>query len=302
LPQSTIQELHQLIDETTSDEPASKRAKLTGRNKKRPFDKRVSPSDRLCPSIFGERVCVYGERCKFSHDVAKFYKPQSDAVPGRCYVFETYGRCPYGITCVYAGQHTDDSMKSIVNQELVDKYIGQTFVHNVISKDMQIRLRKREYDFGRANRAVKKIDQEFRKAKGKVDQIETSTYNLSNAPDTSIVVSEEGTSSQTAVEPQSCSVTATCFTIQHDTPTTRVSDVLSKNGDEAPTVDEAESGLAISTPAMTEHDVKQSIVSESHATTAVTASYSNNAVCKTVGCVTDEDTVRLRAVEKKSVC
>ena len=167
LPGNVAEEIKQIIDSSQPAEgevaaPPLKKRKLKGRNKKRPVEKRMNDSDRLCPSVMGERTCPYGDRCKFSHDVQKFVESRQTVVDKNCYMFAKYGRCPFGVTCLFADQHLTENFSNVVNQELVDKYKGRCSVLNTISKDLQIRLRKKEYNFKKSSQILKQIQETFK--------------------------------------------------------------------------------------------------------------------------------------------
>jgi hypothetical protein len=53
-----------------SDKPDKKR----GRNKKRPRDTRIDWGDQFCRNLVTKGVCTWGDKCKYTHDVAEFLK------------------------------------------------------------------------------------------------------------------------------------------------------------------------------------------------------------------------------------
>lgn len=158
-------------------EPPSKKPRLKGRNKKRPIERRLLASEKLCPNIVGGRICSFGEKCKFSHDVEKFLESRPRSIEGKCYVFEMYGKCPFGVTCLFADQHM--KIDSVIETKLETEKIAkdQPKVKNVISKDLQIKLRKKEYNFKRANHIIKQFHEKpkDRSRKGTDDGISIAT-------------------------------------------------------------------------------------------------------------------------------
>lgn len=192
LPEDTVEEIQQLIslrEKAAGDdqavEPASKKPKLKGRNKKRPMEKRPPVGEKLCPNVIGQRLCSFGDRCKFSHDVAKFMESRPKLIGEKCYVFETFGHCPYGVTCLFAEQHMQNDLTSFTNTELHEKFSNDPpRVKNVISKDLQIRLRKKEYNFKRANKVIRQFQEIFkdqgRNLKRKDSKAGESTGNEKN--------------------------------------------------------------------------------------------------------------------------
>jgi hypothetical protein len=289
LPQTTASELQHLIDTKNGDEPTSKRPKLTGRNRKRPFEKRCLPSEKLCPNIAMNKTCSFGERCKFSHDVAKFYKPLPTGTDTRCHVFESYGRCQFGITCIFAAHHTDESLKNIVNQELVDKFSGRTLIFNILSKDLQIRLRKREYDFSRANRALKQVEKEVKSAKSNPCAQKPCNEVSQSVADTPHSLEDGAVTSK-----PECDESSSLLNVQTADETVR--NTINTDGElnDASVAPECSVDSVVVSAATAETD---------HSSAAEMDKVgSADAHVKSLGCVTDEDVIKLREDEKKKVC
>lgn len=97
-----------------------KKMKVKGRNKQRPVT-HIKSKDKLCPTIFQEKECSFGEKCKFSHDIKGFMESKPKDIGSHCFMFETYGKCPYGLACRYGSKHISEDFKNIVNQELYEK-------------------------------------------------------------------------------------------------------------------------------------------------------------------------------------
>ncbi|XP_076862751.1 tRNA-dihydrouridine(47) synthase [NAD(P)(+)]-like isoform X2 [Brachyhypopomus gauderio] len=131
---------------------------MRGQNKSRPHMKPQSyDSRRLCPSLVQERVnaCFFGEKCKFIHDVTDYMSTKPADLGERCYLFDTFGRCSYGITCRFARAHTGPDFKNMVNEELCK--MTMEMVRNSLDKDLQRRLRKRQVTFTRSETYLKSI-------------------------------------------------------------------------------------------------------------------------------------------------
>ena len=74
--------------------------KKQGMNKKRPRDERQDRSNMLCKSVVRGEVCPFDNgKCKFSHDLKKFYDERPKDLGDRCYSFDTYGFCTFGVSC-----------------------------------------------------------------------------------------------------------------------------------------------------------------------------------------------------------
>lgn len=68
-----------------------------------------------------------------------------------CVLFETFGKCPYGITCRFAKAHLGDGYQNVVNTELAKQWEGKSLVRNNLSKDLQHQLRKKKFTFKKAD-------------------------------------------------------------------------------------------------------------------------------------------------------
>ena len=157
---------------TTTNEDAShsKNKHHRGRNKKRPRDEKMDPSLKLCLSIVrGQHTCNRGESCKFSHDLALYCKtrPQdlqpvllTTTIPSTpltltCPHYALYGSCPYGIMCRLGSQHTTKDGHNVIKEQDTDNpsssssvlLTAQSNIANVLPKDLQVKLRKRKFQF-----------------------------------------------------------------------------------------------------------------------------------------------------------
>ena len=120
----TLSVLHWFLisgkSEGSDDRKGKKKMKVKGRNKQRPVT-HIKSKDKLCPTIFQERECSFGERCKFSHDIKEFMQNKPPDIGPECFMFETYGKCPYGLACRYGSKHISEDHKNIVNKELYEE-------------------------------------------------------------------------------------------------------------------------------------------------------------------------------------
>uniref|UniRef100_A0A4W5N6B5 tRNA-dihydrouridine(47) synthase [NAD(P)(+)] n=1 Tax=Hucho hucho TaxID=62062 RepID=A0A4W5N6B5_9TELE len=134
--------------------------RMRGQNKSRPHMKPTSYDNRrLCPSIIQEREtkCVYGDKCKFVHDVAEYMALKPADVGEHCYLYDTFGKCHYGLSCRFAQAHTSVDLKNLANEELVKAMEGKTPVRNSLDKDLQWRLRKKVVPFTVSDAYMKTI-------------------------------------------------------------------------------------------------------------------------------------------------
>ncbi|ESO95224.1 hypothetical protein LOTGIDRAFT_144742, partial [Lottia gigantea] len=163
-------------------EPPAKKIRLKGRNKHRPIEKRPDDADKLCPAIRQERECSFAGKCKFSHDLKAFFESKPADLGSSCYLYETFGKCPYGLTCRYGAKHIDQNYKSIVNKELWEKNSHQLENLNYLSKDVQKLLWKKKYDFNKANTIHKQVVDILEKRK-KVKESKRNSNSSKNSED-----------------------------------------------------------------------------------------------------------------------
>ncbi|XP_047565160.1 tRNA-dihydrouridine(47) synthase [NAD(P)(+)]-like [Lutra lutra] len=137
------------------DKPkVQKRAR--GQNKGRPHMKPAHyDTNRLCPSLVQESAakCLFGDRCRFLHDVGRYLETKPSDLGPRCVLFETFGRCPYGVTCRFAGAHLGPEGQNLVREERVQVPL----VRNGLDKALQQQLRKRKVRFERAEQALRQL-------------------------------------------------------------------------------------------------------------------------------------------------
>lgn len=191
----------------TVEEPEAKKPKLDteeknkrgkpdkkqwrGQNKSRPHVKHSAYDEkRLCLSVIKDnKECQYGEKCHFYHDVAEYMKNKPADIGDKCYLFDTFGKCPFGPSCRFAKAHTTPDFKMIEKEDLVKTFESRILVKNTLSKDLQIRLRKHLVKFPKSEKYLKDLAKE----KEKKEQLENGA--TTNA---SVVKAEED--QQTATE------------------------------------------------------------------------------------------------------
>nr|XP_012617088.1 tRNA-dihydrouridine(47) synthase [NAD(P)(+)]-like isoform X2 [Microcebus murinus] len=138
--------------------PAQKRAR--GQNKGRPHTKPTHyDQNRLCPSLIQESAakCFFGDRCRFLHDVGRYLEAKPADLGPRCVLFETFGRCPYGVTCRFAGAHLGPEGQNLVQEELAARWAHGPPVRNGLDKALQQQLRKRAVRFERSEQVLRQL-------------------------------------------------------------------------------------------------------------------------------------------------
>ncbi|NXU38549.1 DUS3L synthase, partial [Drymodes brunneopygia] len=94
--------------------------------------------------------CRFGPRCRFLHDVSEYLAAKPADLGRRCPLFDTFGRCPYGVTCRFGRAHLGDGHQNLLDAALARQWEGKVLVRNGLSKELQQRLRKRKFSFQKA--------------------------------------------------------------------------------------------------------------------------------------------------------
>ncbi|NXQ09814.1 DUS3L synthase, partial [Peucedramus taeniatus] len=134
-------------------EHPEKKKRARGQNKSRPCMKpNCYEQSRLCPSVTQGCAgqCHFGPRCRFLHDVSEYLAAKPADLGQRCVLFDTFGRCPYGVTCRFGQAHLGDGHQNLVNAALARQWEGKLLVRNGLSKELQQQLRKRRFSFHKA--------------------------------------------------------------------------------------------------------------------------------------------------------
>ncbi|XP_026156623.1 tRNA-dihydrouridine(47) synthase [NAD(P)(+)]-like [Mastacembelus armatus] len=144
-------------EKNKTGKPDGKR--LRGQNKSRPHTKPTTYDEkRLCLSVIRDnRECPFGDKCHFHHDVAEYMASKPADIGETCYLYDTFGKCAYGLTCRFAGGHTTPDFQTMENTNLVQAYEGRNQVKNSLSKELQNRLRKRSVAFEKSAEYLKTL-------------------------------------------------------------------------------------------------------------------------------------------------
>jgi tRNA-dihydrouridine synthase 3 len=112
-----------------------------------------------CPSQEPATPCAFGDRCRFLHDVGRYLETKPADLGPRCVLFETFGRCPFSMTCRFAGAHLGPEGQNLVQEEVVARCAQLPSVRNGLDRALQQQLRKRQVCFERAEQALNRLTQ-----------------------------------------------------------------------------------------------------------------------------------------------
>lgn len=186
--------------------------KMRGQNKSRPHMKPQSYEDRrLCTSIIQvmtqthlfnvflsvltwnrycsrvlqerETKCVFGEKCRFIHDVSEYMAGKPEDLGDQCYLYNTFGKCHYGLTCRFAKAHISPDLKNVVNEDLHKHFTDKETVRNNLDKELQRRLRKKQFPFTGAEAYLKTIIRGKKPEKKSTDECSEENHSCTDAPD-----------------------------------------------------------------------------------------------------------------------
>lgn len=148
--------------EKTSDEikPPPTKKRKRGQNKQRPRPARISFSEMLCPYFYlsnpDSKSCPFGERCRYLHDLDRFMASKPPDIDKTCYLFSTYGKCPYGRACRFGSCHLGPDRENIIDSNSYDSQRPVATV-NILSKTLQEKLRKRNFEFLKSEAYLSKV-------------------------------------------------------------------------------------------------------------------------------------------------
>ncbi|XP_077513575.1 dihydrouridine synthase 3 isoform X2 [Amblyomma americanum] len=129
------------------------RKKLRGQNHSRPHHQPQPQSAKLCfRHLAGD--CPHGPQCRYSHDVQAFLDTKPSDLGEKCPLVDAHGGCRYGVACRFAQAHPGGATAPPYSINGVSGTPGES---NVLDKGLQQALRKRQFDFGPAEKILKEI-------------------------------------------------------------------------------------------------------------------------------------------------
>lgn len=171
--------------------------KRRGQNKSRPHTKFSDYDEkRLCLSVAkGEKECSFGAKCHFLHDVSEYMATKPADIGESCYLYDTFGKCTYGLCCRFAKAHTTPDFKTIENEELIKIHEGRTPVKNSLSRELQNRLRKHSVAFTKSEEYLKPLlknkDKREQQGNGVAPVVKVSTDPTEGEQNVSIETASE---------------------------------------------------------------------------------------------------------------
>lgn len=170
-----------------------KKEKLRGQNKARPVPFKISRELHLCPWIAdqtvdeSEKKCL-NQRCTFLHDRKKYLKIRPSDIAAECHLFNLTGKCPRGITCRMGSRHITEDGFNIIDEKKFEEHTNRPpSIKNHLSKDLQNKLRKRHFNFSKAEAIVKVNDPSKNKTQlnssdnETEDKIKINNFNCNNS-------------------------------------------------------------------------------------------------------------------------
>ncbi|EXJ83465.1 tRNA-dihydrouridine synthase 3 [Capronia coronata CBS 617.96] len=195
---------HQDRQPVSNNSKGKRREKAKGQNKAREYGRSRDEvglcSTRVHRPEFSPEPCLYGDKCRFEHDLRKYLKQHKredlTTFNGLCPVWETKGRCPGGWKCRFVGSHSkevehDDGRRELVlveDPERIAKY-SQTFsegeeagVANVLSPQQRMDLTKRRITTPKSDACLSWMDKQTKNPsdQGRKGQDNASLRNSSS--------------------------------------------------------------------------------------------------------------------------
>lgn len=168
---TTTQDFDPPPNSDESAEPAAKKGRFEnnegkkhkkrnrGQNKNRQLPYKEQDEVRLCKTLLDgnvERDKCSKERCRFSHDLEKFIQLKPKDIGETCYIYSLKGYCNFGVTCRFAGAHLDENLNNKITEGVSRE--DKNLVTMCLGFELQNTLRKKKYDFTKANAYVKKFE------------------------------------------------------------------------------------------------------------------------------------------------
>ena len=155
----------------------------TGKSRKqlkREREEMMKSKGTICNSIARTGKCKFGDDCKFNHDVQAFLAQKPADLPGECLYVSHTGECPFGVSCRFYGSHDAVAARrgqaspppTVAAAPELEKLDREALLAlrlpipvpealnaelNVLDKDLQAKLRRRQVAFPRSDEALSRM-------------------------------------------------------------------------------------------------------------------------------------------------
>ncbi|KNE60420.1 hypothetical protein AMAG_05810 [Allomyces macrogynus ATCC 38327] len=130
--------------------------KFTGQNKDRPRG-HVVEAVQICSFVAIGEECTR-PNCRFEHDPQVFLAARDPDLDGPCPSYEASGKCPLGIRCRFHKKHTaEDGYTQLTDAA---RMAAAKPVMNLLTRDRQQDLRKKQFKFTRTKEYLKFLGEE----------------------------------------------------------------------------------------------------------------------------------------------
>lgn len=102
---------------------------------------------KLCDAVARGETCQRGAECKFSHNAEEFLTQKPADLEGVCPWIERNEKCPFGLRCRFYSTHPPKEEEAKLETKI--------HVLNVLPKDLQAKLRKKELTYPIANDVIR---------------------------------------------------------------------------------------------------------------------------------------------------
>ncbi|XP_059828243.1 tRNA-dihydrouridine(47) synthase [NAD(P)(+)]-like isoform X1 [Hypanus sabinus] len=270
----------------SKDNCKQSKRKARGQNKNRPHMKpnQYEHDQKLCSSVFREPPgeCYYGEKCRFLHDVSKYLAQKPADLGDHCYLYDTYGRCQYGISCRYAQSHIGPDNNNLINEDLMKTWETKVMVKNTLSKELQHILRKKKFPFPKSEQYLKRLSVKQKSCKqDSLEENESGKHHSEEKPDSTKVITGMAVEINSAVSVSNAVVKE---------------NYLASNDNVIPHL--------LNTFACPGSKLEENTTPSTGIDAAVDGSVNDDkqiSSAKRLGVVTDEDIIKLRSCEKKQL-
>lgn len=264
------------------DEPKSKRQKKArGMNVHRPRNRWIPVSEKLCPKAINGQECQYGDQCRYLHDLKAAGAKRLPDIGDRCYNFETFGKCHFGVLCRFGSCHLTKDFENVVDKEKYEANLNKSTTSNSLSIELKVTLRKKKATYERSDKFLAQLAKEKKNPRkqivNKADestgtaQNTTSNNSSSLVPEQSNLESTGDTQSKMHIHQHEAANQSQASAAENETTNQRSEDP----------------GLSlVSPPATANQGVDSTAESTKHSSS---------------GIVTDQDVISLRKSEKKKL-